>query len=259
MVKNKRKQNFSPDKKGIKSKKDNDFGNVEYLASSQSKYDNYDVTEPRTNSVTNLAAESVVTNPSCSTSKEINEMKQEIKFQLKLEGGPNYSSYCRDTIKIKKEIESKLPNLNDYEAYFSPFNGNLIIKVKNSIDVEYLESKLLTQELFNNKVSKVVEKARRQFVIINNVHVDLNITEPEFISCLSSNQLFDPVRLKTNGVPNEQIKCEIRNNESLKQLLELGIKIRCSNFRVKEWNPQKRPLQCFKCQKLGHHTKHYII
>ena len=101
----------------------------------------------------------------------------------------------------------------------------------------------------------MVEKVRRQFIIINNVHVDLNITEPEFISYLSSNQLFDPVRLKTNGVPNEQIKCEIRNNESLKQLLELGIKIGCSNFRIKEWNPQKRPLQCFKCQKLGHHTK----
>ena len=79
--------------------------------------------------------------------------------------------------------------------------------------------------------------------------------DEEFTNALKNVNLYNPTRLKTKGLPNEYVRCDTTDQASYNHALTNKVKIGSSYYTVDQWKHIDRPLQCFKCQSLGHHSK----
>jgi hypothetical protein len=107
------------------------------------------------------------------------------------------------------------------------------------------------------EVVKPKPKVLRHFVAIRGVEVSIDIEKNDNfkIHCASQGikKLWRVIK-KKDRKPIQIVKAEVETEEAFKRLFINGLKIENDiNYLVVPWEFDNQPLQCFKCQRYGHH------
>jgi len=154
--------------------------------------------------------------------------------------------YC-NPINIQKEILRSKPELNPSLVKIANLSGDRIIVATDDAATHSLLEQDWPSDAFHNDISIVPPRdLQTTSMVIRGIHQSL-VIDQGIIQQLADQGAIEPNRIisKATGKPTTFLRITATKKAS-EILLSNGISFR---FRVE---PNKKPLQCFKCQQHGH-------
>ena len=122
-----------------------------------------------------------------------------------------------------------------------------------------IKSLLINSTRFGDNISIPETKKKFYFVAIRGFDISIDLERPESREIIeelcSRYEIEEPKRIvkkSQNNLPIPIINAKTTNINKYKEIIENGIKLAYTNYRVEKWVFTKRPTQCFNCKEIGH-------
>ena len=174
-----------------------------------------------------------------------------IKLQISNAVADIYSS----TVAIAKEIDRCMGGKLNIK--FASLKGNLLIIATDDAASHAKLSADWPADAFTKGVKPLVKpfKDAPRVIIIKGVESSIAMDDDYVLSQLRDQHALSPVRIinKKTGQPTSLVKVTVANASALKKILDNGIRI---GYRAYRTETERKVLQCFKCQGIGHSAFH---
>ncbi|CAF1111596.1 unnamed protein product, partial [Brachionus calyciflorus] len=174
-----------------------------------------------------------------------------LKFKSKFRFDPRLKDYF-----FLEAVFRKMRPKSEINTIYINKNEELIIKTSNESQIQDLRT--WTSDAFGTGIEEITKK-QRFYLAMHNVDIEFDIESPRVKTELKNKyEIEDTLRMikKSTGQKIQLVKAVMSNSEKFNQIMKNGcIYLGCSRIRVTQWKFGISPLQCFKCQKLGHRAE----
>ncbi|CAF0704716.1 unnamed protein product [Brachionus calyciflorus] len=173
-------------------------------------------------------------------------------YTLKFKSNTRFDARLKDYFVLEAVFRKMKPN-SDISTIYLNKNDELVIKT--NIENELHDLRKWPTDAFGSGIEEIVKK-QKFYLALHNVYVEFDIEAPRAKTELKNKyDIDDTLRMmkKSTGEKILLVKAVMCNQEKFNQIIKNGyIYLGCSRIRATQWRFSISPLQCFKCQKLGH-------
>ncbi|CAF0910790.1 unnamed protein product [Brachionus calyciflorus] len=173
--------------------------------------------------------------------------------------GENLNAF-KNPIKLQEEIDKNigLQNSSIKKAFINNKNGLLYIITDETNTIEHLQTYEWPKNSFITGINTATRKEKEEILAIKGFDLSIDISSDSFkINVMEKHNIFEAKRIfkKSEQRPLTVIRIKTKDENSARTLLQNGLKVGYTNYRVEIWKTEERPLQCRNCNKFNHHTK----